>query len=57
MDLGETLLQAAHCELGEELSPYGPDLRDKVEAAMSASPNGHTVGSGWNYRHTAIARS
>ena len=42
VDLGEMLLQAAHRELGEELSPYGPDLRDKVEAAMSASPNGHS---------------
>ena len=42
VDLNETLLQAAHRELGEELSPYGPDLRDKVEAAMSASPNGHS---------------
>ena len=27
---------------GEELSPYGPDLRDKVEAAVRASPNGHS---------------
>ena len=27
---------------GEELSPYGPDLRDKVEAAVHASPNGHS---------------
>ena len=42
VELGETLLQAAHRELGEELSPYGPDLRDKVEAAVRASPNGHS---------------
>ena len=42
VELGETLLQAAHRELGEEFSPYGPDLRDKVEAAMRASPNGHS---------------
>ena len=42
VDLNETLLQAAHREHGEELSPYGPDLRDKVEATMNASPNGHS---------------
>ena len=42
VQLGETFLQAAHRVLGEELSPYGPDLRDKVEAAVNAHPDGHS---------------
>ena len=42
VDPNETLLQAAHRELKEELSPYGLDLRNRVEAALSAAPNGHS---------------
>ena len=42
VDPNETLLQAAHRELEEELSPYGLDLRNRVEAALSAAPNGHS---------------
>ena len=42
VDPEETLLQAAHRELEEELSPYGLDLRNQVEAALSAAPNGHS---------------
>ena len=42
VDPKETLLQAAHRELEEELSPYGLDLRNQVEAALSAAPNGHS---------------
>ena len=42
VDPEETLLQAAHRELEEEISPYGLDLRNQVEATMSAAPNGHS---------------
>ena len=38
VDPKETLLQAAHRELEEELSPYGLDHRNQVEAALSAAP-------------------
>ena len=42
VDPEETLLQAAHRELAEEISPYGLDLRNQVEATMNAAPNGHS---------------
>ena len=44
VDPKETLysIQAAHRELEEELSPYGLDLRNQVEAALSAAPSGHS---------------
>ena len=42
VDPNETLLQAGHRELEEELSPYGLDLRNRVEAALSTAPNGHS---------------
>ena len=38
----ETLIQAAHRELGEELGSYGPNLRKQVETALEAYPKGHS---------------
>ena len=37
----ETVLQAAHRELSEEIHPYGPELRRMVEDAVLAYPSGH----------------
>ena len=58
VDPGETLLQAAHRELEEEISPYGLDLREQVEVTLSAAPNGHSQArmqlSGHRYSHYQI---
>lgn len=39
---GETLIQAAHRELAEELGPYGPNLQKQIETALEAYPQGHS---------------
>ena len=39
----ETLLQAAHRELSEEIEPYGPKLRRLVEAAVLEHTEGHSI--------------
>ena len=38
----ETLIQAAHRELTEELGPYGPDLKKQIDTALETYPGGHS---------------
>ena len=39
---GETLIQAAHRELTEELGSYGPALQKQIDIALEAYPGGHS---------------
>ena len=42
-DSDESLIQAAHRQLQNELCPYGPDLKTLVDLALRKHPKGHSL--------------